>query len=181
VISTGSLGDVMQESIQAAWTVVKSRAGTLGIRRRALDRNDLHMHVPEGATPKDGPSAGVGMCTAMVSVLTGIPVRADVAMTGEITLRGQVLPIGGLKEKLLAAHRGGIKTVLIPEENERDLKEIPDNIKASLDIRPVKWIDQVLDVALTHQPNPLSEAELEEDLALAEEKNQEGNKRPSTH
>jgi len=181
VISTGSLGDVMQESIQAAWTVVKSRAGTLGIRRRALDRNDLHMHVPEGATPKDGPSAGVGMCTAMVSVLTGIPVRADVAMTGEITLRGQVLPIGGLKEKLLAAHRGGIKTVLIPEENERDLKEIPDNIKASLDIRPVKWIDQVLDVALTHQPNPLSEAELEEDLALAEEKNQEGSKRPSTH
>jgi ATP-dependent Lon protease len=181
VISTGSLGDVMQESIQAAWTVVKSRAGTLGIRRRALERNDLHMHVPEGATPKDGPSAGVGMCTAMVSVLTGIPVRADVAMTGEITLRGQVLPIGGLKEKLLAAHRGGIKTVLIPEENERDLKEIPDNIKASLDIRPVKWIDQVLDVALTHQPNPLSEAELEEDLALAEEKNQEGNKRPSTH
>ncbi len=181
VISTGSLGDVMQESIQAAWTVVKSRAGTLGIRRRALDRNDLHMHVPEGATPKDGPSAGIGMCTAMVSVLTGIPVRADVAMIGEITLRGQVLPIGGLKEKLLAAHRGGIKTVLIPEENERDLKEIPDNIKASLDIRPVKWIDQVLDVALTHQPNPLSEAELEEDLALAEEKNQEGNKRPSTH
>ncbi|MBG31990.1 MAG: endopeptidase La [Alcanivorax sp.] len=181
VISTGSLGDVMQESIQAAWTVVKSRAGTLGIRRRTLDRNDLHMHVPEGATPKDGPSAGVGMCTAMVSVLTGIPVRADVAMTGEITLRGQVLPIGGLKEKLLAAHRGGIKTVLIPEENERDLKEIPDNIKSSLDIRPVKWIDQVLDVALTHQPSPLSEAELEEDLALAEEKNQEGEKRPSTH
>ncbi|MAX54295.1 MAG: endopeptidase La [Alcanivoracaceae bacterium] len=181
VISTGSLGDVMQESIQAAWTVVKSRAGTLGIRRRALERNDLHMHVPEGATPKDGPSAGIGMCTAMVSVLTGIPVRADVAMTGEITLRGQVLPIGGLKEKLLAAHRGGIKTVLIPEENERDLKEIPENIKASLDIRPVKWIDQVLDVALTHQPSPLSQAEQEEDLALAEEKNQEGNKRPSTH
>ena len=181
VISTGSLGDVMQESIQAAWTVVKSRAGSLGIRRRALDCNDLHMHMPEGATPKDGPSAGVGMCTAMVSVLTGIPVRADVAMTGEITLRGQVLPIGGLKEKLLAAHRGGIKTVLIPEENERDLKEIPDNIKASLDIRPVKWIDQVLDAALTHQPNPLSEAEQEEDLALADEKNQEGNKRPSTH
>ena len=117
----------------------------------------------------------------MVSVLTGIPVRADVAMTGEITLRGQVLPIGGLKEKLLAAHRGGIKTVLIPEENERDLKEIPDNIKSSLDIRPVKWIDQVLDVALTHQPSPLSEAEQEEDLALAEEKNQEGTKRPSTH
>ena len=181
VISTGSLGDVMQGSIQGAWTVGKSRAGALGIRRRALERNDLHMHVPEGATPKDGPSAGIGMCTAMVSVLTGIPVRADVAMTGEITLRGQVLPIGGLKEKLLAAHRGGIKTVLIPEENERDLKEIPENIKASLDIRPVKWIDQVLDVALTHQPSPLSQAEQEEDLALAEEKNQEGNKRPSTH
>lgn len=181
VISTGSLGDVMQESIQAAWTVVKSRAGVLGIRRRTLERNDLHMHVPEGATPKDGPSAGIGMCTAMVSVLTGIPVRADVAMTGEITLRGQVLPIGGLKEKLLAAHRGGIKTVLIPEENERDLKEIPDNIKSSLDIHPVKWIDQVLDVALTHQPSPLTEAELEEDMALAEEKNQEGSKRPSTH
>ncbi|MQX54122.1 endopeptidase La [Alcanivorax sediminis] len=181
VISTGSLGDVMQESIQAAWTVVKSRAGSLGIRRRSLERNDLHMHVPEGATPKDGPSAGIGMCTAMVSVLTGIPVRADVAMTGEITLRGQVLPIGGLKEKLLAAHRGGIKTVLIPEENERDLKEIPENIKASLDIKPVKWIDQVLDVALTHQPSPLSQAEQDEDLALSEEKNQEGNKRPSTH
>ncbi|MEE3322272.1 MAG: endopeptidase La [Pseudomonadota bacterium] len=181
VISTGSLGDVMQESIQAAWTVVKSRASTLGIRRRALERNDLHMHVPEGATPKDGPSAGIGMCTAMVSVLTGIPVRADVAMTGEITLRGQVLPIGGLKEKLLAAHRGGIKTVLIPEENERDLKEIPENIKASLEIKPVKWIDQVLDVALTHQPSPLSQAEQDEDLALSEEKNQEGNKRPSTH
>ncbi len=181
VISTGSLGDVMQESIQAAWTVVKSRAGSLGIRRRSLERNDLHMHVPEGATPKDGPSAGIGMCTAMVSVLTGIPVRADVAMTGEITLRGQALPIGGLKEKLLAAHRGGIKTVLIPEENERDLKEIPENIKASLDIKPVKWIDQVLDVALTHQPSPLSQAEQDEDLALSEEKNQEGNKRPSTH
>ncbi|MZR61900.1 endopeptidase La [Alcanivorax sp. DP30] len=181
VISTGSLGDVMQESIQAAWTVVKSRAGSLGIRRRSLERNDLHMHVPEGATPKDGPSAGIGMCTAMVSVLTGIPVRADVAMTGEITLRGQVLPIGGLKEKLLAAHRGGIKTVLIPEENERDLKEIPENIKASLEIKPVKWIDQVLDVALTHQPSPLSQAEQDEDLALSEEKNQEGNKRPSTH
>nr|WP_202802674.1 endopeptidase La [Alcanivorax hongdengensis] len=181
VISTGSLGDVMQESIQAAWTVVKSRAASLGIRRRLLERSDLHMHVPEGATPKDGPSAGIGMCTAMVSVLTGSPVRADVAMTGEITLRGQVLPIGGLKEKLLAAHRGGIKTVLIPEENERDLKEIPENIKSSLDIKPVKWIDQVLEVALTHQPDPLSDAELEEDLALAEGKNVEEDKRPNTH
>ncbi|MGB1498309.1 endopeptidase La [Alloalcanivorax venustensis] len=181
VTTTGSLGDVMQESIQAAWTVVKSRSGNLGIRRRQLERNDVHIHVPEGATPKDGPSAGIGMCTAMVSVLTGIPVRADVAMTGEITLRGQVLAIGGLKEKLLAAHRGGIKTVLIPQENERDLKEIPDKIKEALDIRPVKWIDQVLELALTHTPTPLSEAELEEDLALAEEKAQKGSERPSTH
>ena len=182
VISTGSLGDVMQESIQAAWTVVKSRARTLGIRRRALDRNDFHIHVPEGATPKDGPSAGVAMCTSLVSVLTGIPVRADVAMTGEITLRGQVLPIGGLKEKLLAAHRGGIKTVLIPEENERDLKEIPENIKRDLEIRPVKWIDQVLEVALQHLPTPLSEAEVEEDLAL--DNNSKGGADPdrvSTH
>lgn len=181
VTTTGSLGDVMQESIQAAWTVVKSRSGNLGIRRRQLERNDVHIHVPEGATPKDGPSAGIGMCTAMVSVLTGIPVRADVAMTGEITLRGQVLAIGGLKEKLLAAHRGGIKTVLIPQENERDLKEIPDKIKEALDIRPVKWIDQVLELALTHTPTPLSEAEVEEDLALAEEKAQKGSERPSTH
>jgi ATP-dependent Lon protease len=165
VTSTGSLGDVMQESIQAAWTVVKSRARTLGIRRRTLERNDFHIHVPEGATPKDGPSAGIAMCTALVSVLTGIPVRATVAMTGEITLRGQVLPIGGLKEKLLAAHRGGIKTVLIPHENERDLKEIPENIKRDLEIRPVKWVDQVLEVALQHMPTPLSEAEVEEDLA----------------
>lgn len=181
VTTTGSLGDVMQESIQAAWTVVKSRARHLGIRRRQLERNDLHIHVPEGATPKDGPSAGIGMCTAMVSMVTGIPVRADVAMTGEITLRGQVLAIGGLKEKLLAAHRGGIKTVLIPHENERDLKEIPENIKEALDIRPVKWIDQVLEVALTHTPTPLSEAEVEEDLALAEEKAQKESERPSTH
>ena len=181
VTTTGSLGDVMQESIQAAWTVVKSRSGNLGIRRRQLERNDVHIHVPESATPKDGPSAGIGMCTAMVSVLTGIPVRADVAMTGEITLRGQVLAIGGLKEKLLAAHRGGIKTVLIPQENERDLKEIPDKIKEALDIRPVKWIDQVLELALTHTPTPLSEAEVEEDLALAEEKAQKGSERPSTH
>ena len=181
VTTTGSLGDVMQESIQAAWTVVKSRSRHLGIRRRQLERNDLHIHVPEGATPKDGPSAGIGMCTTMVSMLTGIPVRADVAMTGEITLRGQVLAIGGLKEKLLAAHRGGIKTVLIPEENERDLKEIPENIKQALDIRPVKWIDQVLEVALTHTPTPLSDAEVQEDLALAEEKAQKESERPSTH
>jgi len=151
---TGSLGDIMQESIQAALTVVRSRAGTLGLKENFHENNDLHIHVPEGATPKDGPSAGVGMCTALVSVLTGIPVRKDVAMTGEITLRGQVLPIGGLKEKLLAAHRGDIKTVIIPKENERDLKEIPDNIKADLDIKPVKWIDEVLEIALTFMPEP---------------------------
>ena len=155
VVKTGSLGDVMQESIQAALTVVRSRAAGLGLPASFQDRNDLHIHVPEGATPKDGPSAGIGMCSALISALTRIPVRADVAMTGEITLRGRVLMIGGLKEKLLAAHRGGIKTVIIPEENVRDLKEIPDNIKESLDIRPVEWIDQVLDIALTHQPDPL--------------------------
>ncbi|HNI63385.1 MAG TPA: endopeptidase La, partial [Agitococcus sp.] len=138
---TGKLGDVMQESIKAAITVVRSRSKMLGISPEFHEQQDLHVHIPEGATPKDGPSAGIGMCTALVSVLTGIPVRADVAMTGEITLRGQVLPIGGLKEKLLAAHRGGIKTVLIPEENARDLKDIPDNIKADLTIKTVKWID----------------------------------------
>ncbi|MDO8330249.1 MAG: endopeptidase La [Fluviicoccus sp.] len=155
---TGSLGDVMQESIKAALTVVRSRSRLLGISPEFHEKNDLHIHMPEGATPKDGPSAGIGMCTAMVSVLTGIPVRADVAMTGEITLRGQVLPIGGLKEKLLAAHRGGIKTVIIPEENARDLKEIPDNIKADLTIKTVKWIDEVLAIALTRQPEPLPDA-----------------------
>ena len=159
VVKTGSLGDVMQESIQAALTVVRGRAQALGIRKDFHQKHDLHIHVPEGATPKDGPSAGVAMCTAFVSVLTAIPVRADVAMTGEITLRGQVLKIGGLKEKLLAAHRGGIKTVIIPEENERDLKEIPDNIKADLDIRPVKWIDDVLEIALQCMPEPLSDEE----------------------
>jgi ATP-dependent Lon protease len=152
---TGKLGDVMQESIKAALTVVRRRASALGIDPDFYEKVDLHLHVPEGATPKDGPSAGIGMCTAMVSVLTGIPVRADVAMTGEITLRGEVLPIGGLKEKLLAAHRGGIRTVLIPKENARDLKDIPDNIKGDLDIRPVAWIDEVLQVALTHMPQPL--------------------------
>jgi ATP-dependent Lon protease len=162
LVKTGSLGDVMQESIQAALTVVRGRASGLGIKTDFHEKCDIHIHVPEGATPKDGPSAGVGMCTALVSVLTGIPVRADVAMTGEITLRGQVLPIGGLKEKLLAAHRGGIKTIIIPEENERDLKEIPDNIKADLSIKPVKWIDEVLDLALQFAPTPivLNEAEL---------------------
>lgn len=154
-LQTGSLGDVMQESIQAALTVIRSRAPSLGIVRDFMQNSDLHVHVPEGATPKDGPSAGVGMCTSMVSALTQIPVRADVAMTGEITLRGDVLPIGGLKEKLLAAHRGGIKIVLIPHENEKDLAEIPDNIKAQLDVRSMKTIDEVLDVALTRKPQPL--------------------------
>lgn len=157
IVKTGSLGDVMQESIQAALTVVRSRSQVLGIPANFHEKYDLHIHVPEGATPKDGPSAGVAMCTALVSVLTNIPVRADVAMTGEITLRGQVLPIGGLKEKLLAAHRGGIRTVIIPQENERDLKEIPDNIKQELLIRPVKWIDDVLEIALQHMPEPLSD------------------------
>jgi ATP-dependent Lon protease len=154
---TGQLGDVMKESIQAALSVVRSRAAVLGINPEVFDKKDIHVHVPEGAIPKDGPSAGIGMCTALVSALTGIPVRADVAMTGEITLRGEVLPIGGLKEKLLAAHRGGIKVVLIPHENERDLTEIPDNIKDKLDIRTVRWIDEVLEVALTRQPEPLEE------------------------
>src|SRR5690606_7248310 len=137
---TGKLGDVMQESIKAAMTVVRRRAQRLGIRGDFYEKNDLHVHVPEGATPKDGPSAGIAMTTALVSVLTGIPVRASVAMTGEITLRGEVLAIGGLKEKLLAAHRGGIKTVIIPEENVKDLAEIPDNVKNKLEIVPVKWI-----------------------------------------
>ncbi|MDA0789155.1 MAG: endopeptidase La [Proteobacteria bacterium] len=155
---TGSLGDVMQESIQAAMTVVRSRAAILGISPEFHEQHDLHVHMPEGATPKDGPSAGIALCTALVSVLTGIPARSDVAMTGEITLRGQVLRIGGLKEKLLAAHRGGIKTVLIPAENERDLKEIPDNIKSDLNIIAVKWIDEVLEVALQRMPEPLAPA-----------------------
>ncbi|TGN41356.1 endopeptidase La [Marinobacter confluentis] len=162
VVKTGSLGDVMQESIQAALTVVRSRALGLGIKDDFHEKYDLHVHVPEGATPKDGPSAGIGMCTALVSALTQIPVRADVAMTGEITLRGRVLPIGGLKEKLLAAHRGGIKTVIIPDENVRDLKEIPDNIKESLDIRPAKWIDEVLDIALAYPPGPAAEESVAE-------------------
>ena len=181
-IQTGSLGDVMQESIQAATTVVRSRANVLGIAKDFHEKYDLHIHMPEGATPKDGPSAGVGLCTAMVSVLTGIPARSDVAMTGEITLRGQVLPIGGLKEKLLAAHRGGIKTVLIPDENKRDLKEIPDNIKSDLEIIAVKWIDEVLEVALQRMPEPLSE-ELESDLKSDSDSSDESDEsqRISTH
>ena len=152
---TGQLGEVMQESIQAAMTVVRSRAQVLGLEPEFYQKHDVHLHIPEGATPKDGPSAGIGMCTALVSALTRIPVRSDVAMTGEITLRGEVLPIGGLKEKLLAAHRGGIKTVLIPDENQKDLVEIPDNIKGNLEIKPVKWIDEVLGLSLTQQPVPL--------------------------
>ncbi len=159
MVKTGSLGDVMQESIQAALTVVRSRSQILGIAPDYSERFDIHIHVPEGATPKDGPSAGVAMCTALVSVLTGIPVRADVAMTGEITLRGEVLRIGGLKEKLLAAHRGGIKTILIPLENQRDLKEIPENILQDLEIKPVKWVDEVLEIALQSMPTPLSDDE----------------------
>ncbi len=161
LIHTGSLGDVMQESIHAALTVVRSRASRLGLDPDFHQKSDIHIHVPEGATPKDGPSAGIGMCTALVSALTGTPVKAHVAMTGEITLRGQVLPIGGLKEKLLAAHRGGITVVVIPEENRKDLADIPKNILAKLDIRPVKWIDEVLEVALVRVPGAEVGAELE--------------------
>ena len=172
ITKTGSLGDVMQESIQAALTVVRSRAAALGLDESFQDKIDLHIHVPEGATPKDGPSAGVGMCTALVSVLAGIPVKADVAMTGEITLRGQVLKIGGLKEKLLAAHRGDIKTVIIPAENERDLVEIPDNVKTDLTIKPVKWIDELLEVALQYMPtpNPSKRTETSENKSKKDEK-----------
>ncbi|MCO6441802.1 MAG: endopeptidase La [Nitrococcus mobilis] len=160
--NTGQLGEVMRESIQAAMTVVRSRTRALGIDPEFHQKLDVHIHVPEGAIPKDGPSAGIGMCLALVSALTGIPVRADVAMTGEITLRGEVLPIGGLKEKLLAALRGGIKTVLIPEENRKDLADITKDVKSRLDIRPVRWIDEVLEVALTRQPTPLPENEVQE-------------------
>ncbi|ORU94246.1 MAG: endopeptidase La [Cycloclasticus sp. symbiont of Bathymodiolus heckerae] len=156
---TGKLGDVMQESIQAALTVVRSRADSLGIKSDFYQKNDIHVHVPEGATPKDGPSAGIGMCTALVSSLTGIPVLADVAMTGEITLRGEVLPIGGLKEKLLAALRGGITTVIIPHQNKKDLTDMPANIKQNLNIIPVRWIDEVLTVALEKVPTPLKNSD----------------------
>jgi ATP-dependent Lon protease len=158
LIHTGQLGGVMQESIQAALTVVRSRAGRLGLDTDFHQKHDVHIHVPEGATPKDGPSAGVGMCTALVSALTRIPVRSDVAMTGEITLRGEVLPIGGLKEKLLAAHRGGIAKVLIPEENRKDLADIAKNIKDKLEIEPVRWIDEILEHALQHMPVPTAAA-----------------------
>ena len=159
IMRTGSLGDVMKESVEAARTVVRSRARMLGIRDEVFEKKDIHIHVPDGATPKDGPSAGAAMTTAFVSALTGIPVRGDVAMTGEITLRGEVTAIGGLKEKLLAALRGGIKTVLIPEENVKDLQEIPDNVKSGLEIVPVKWIDKVLEVALERAPTPLLDEE----------------------
>ncbi|WP_097461138.1 endopeptidase La [Mangrovitalea sediminis] len=181
VVKTGSLGDVMQESIQAALTVVRSRAVGLGIPEDFHERQDLHIHVPEGATPKDGPSAGIAMCTALVSALTGIPVRAEVAMTGEITLRGQVLAIGGLKEKLLAAHRGGITTVLIPEDNVRDLKEIPENIKSSLTIKPVRWIDEVLDVALAYAPEPLKAEPAAGEPGSKREDDAESSERINTH
>ncbi len=186
VVKTGSLGDVMQESIQAANTVVRAKSQALGIAARTHDARDIHIHVPEGATPKDGPSAGIAMCTALVSSLTDIPVRADVAMTGEITLRGEVLPIGGLKEKLLAARRGGISTVIIPNENERDLQEVPGNIKENLEIHPVKWIDEGLAIALEKSPEPLSEeAYLEGSLAVSAneegEPGSEGASRPRSH
>ncbi|MDG1694303.1 MAG: endopeptidase La [Porticoccaceae bacterium] len=179
MVKTGSLGDVMQESIQAALTVVRSRAQQLGIRKSFYREQDIHIHVPEGATPKDGPSAGISMCTALVSVLTDIPVKASVAMTGEITLRGQVLKIGGLKEKLLAAHRGGIRTVIIPYDNAGDLKEIPDNIKNDLEICPVKVIDEVLEIALETSPKPLSEEDYNSTNGV--EKTHENDLRPSTH
>ena len=179
MVKTGSLGDVMQESIQAALTVVRSRAQHLGIRKNFHKEHDIHIHVPEGATPKDGPSAGISMCTTLVSVLTGIPVKSTVAMTGEITLRGQVLKIGGLKEKLLAAHRGGITTVIIPYDNARDLKEIPDNIKNDLEIFPVKWIDEVLEIALENAPKALSEEDYNQGSKA--ENGMENNLRPSTH
>ncbi len=171
---TGKLGDVMQESIQAAMSVVRSRSNALGIPVDFYQKHDIHMHVPEGATPKDGPSAGIGMCTAMVSALTKTPVRADVAMTGEITLRGEVLPIGGLKEKLLAAHRAGIKIVIIPEENRKDLVEIPKNIRDKLDIRPYRWIDQVLETALERMPEPLDETKAAEPAKTPDDKGDAG-------
>ena len=177
IVKTGSLGDVMQESIQAALTVVRSRSAGMGVAQDYFEKHDLHVHVPEGATPKDGPSAGIGMATALVSVMTGIPVRADVAMTGEITLRGKVLAIGGLKEKLLAAHRGGIKTVIIPKENEKDLRDIPDNIKADLNVVPVDWIDEVLDLALESKPDQVGEILANEEGAVSPDEKT----RPSTH
>jgi ATP-dependent Lon protease len=160
ITRTGSLGDVMKESVEAARTVVRSRSRRLGIRDDVFEKKDIHIHVPDGATPKDGPSAGAAMATAFVSALTGIPVRADVAMTGEITLRGEITEIGGLKEKLLAALRGGIRTVLIPEQNAKDLQDIPENVKNGLEIVPVRWFDQVLELALAAAPVALSDEEV---------------------
>jgi ATP-dependent Lon protease len=178
LMHTGQLGDVMQESIHAAQTVVRSRAKVLNIDADFHQKLDIHIHVPEGATPKDGPSAGVGMCAALVSAVTGIPVRSDVAMTGEITLRGEVLPIGGLKEKLLAAHRGGISTVIIPQQNEKDLVEIPKNIKDKLTIVPVRWIDEVLEIALIHMPVPAAKGDGEKDTDSRSDKSDDEGVRP---
>jgi ATP-dependent Lon protease len=178
---TGQLGDIMQESIQAAMTVVRSRVDALGIDPKFYQKTDVHIHVPEGATPKDGPSAGVGMCTALVSALTRIPVHSNVAMTGEITLRGEVLPIGGLKEKLLAALRGGIDIVLIPDENRRELTEIPANILQHLDVRPVKWIDEVFEAALQHMPRPASDGESSEAVESEASADDGGRKPVRTH
>jgi ATP-dependent Lon protease len=167
ITRTGSLGDVMKESVEAARTVVRSRSQRLGIKDELFEKKDVHIHVPDGATPKDGPSAGIALTTAIVSALTGIPVKATVAMTGEITLRGEVTGIGGLKEKLLAALRGGIKTVLIPEENVKDLADIPENVKNGMEIIPVKWIDQVLQAALERMPAPLTDEEIAPAAAVA--------------
>ena len=178
---TGKLGDVMQESIQAAMTVVRTRSRQYGIPLGFYQKQDVHIHVPEGATPKDGPSAGIGMCTAVLSAITSIPVRSDLAMTGEITLRGEVLPVGGLKEKLLAAHRGGVKLVLIPHENEKDLAEIPKNVKAGLEIKPVRWIDEVFAFALERLPEPIDEAADEANVESANEDSQTTQDRPVAH
>jgi ATP-dependent Lon protease len=171
---TGQLGDVMKESIQAAQTVVRSRADVLGLNSDFHENKDIHIHVPDGATPKDGPSAGIGMCTALVSALTGIAVRKEVAMTGEITLRGEVLPIGGLKEKLLAAQRGDIEVVIIPKENEKDLADIPEEVLANLDVKAVRWIDDVLEIALVSMPAPLID-----DASPDDNKNQPSKKKSS--
>ncbi|MCB1827462.1 MAG: endopeptidase La, partial [Coxiellaceae bacterium] len=177
---TGSLGEVMQESIHAAMSVIRSRASVLGIEDDFFQTHDFHVHVPEGATPKDGPSAGIGMCTAMISAITQIPVSSEVAMTGEITLRGEVLPIGGLKEKLLAALRGGIKTVIIPEDNKRELKEIPKEVTSQLAIKPVKWIDQVLEIALTSMPDALGKKSSEK-IVVSQKKKRGKEGRVRTH
>jgi ATP-dependent Lon protease len=180
LLHTGRLGDVMKESINAAMTVVRSRAAMLGVPEDFYQEHDFHIHVPEGATPKDGPSAGVGMCTALVSAITHIPVRADLAMTGEITLRGEVLPIGGLKEKLLAALRGEVTHVIIPEENARDLKEIPKEVTKTLHIHPVKWIDQVFELALEHLPSAVTKTKAEAEVIPAQSKKKRTGKETRT-